>query len=159
MYVMNKQNKQRIQELEYNILKEQYPLVPDHAIARTAWSDKTANGLTKMIVSFIQMSGFQAERVNTMGTYRAAKRYKDYDGNERTIGKGKWTKSGSTPGSADISATIKGRSVKIEVKIGKDFQSEAQKQYQKAIENAGGTYIIAKDFDQFIDWYDNFVKI
>jgi hypothetical protein len=41
-----------------------------------------------------------------------------------------WTKGTSTAGSADISATIKGRSVKIEVKIGKDRQSEAQKKYQ-----------------------------
>ncbi len=31
---------------------------------------------------------------------------------------GQWTKGTGTPGSADISATIKGRSVKIEVKYG-----------------------------------------
>jgi hypothetical protein len=69
-----------------------------------------------------------------------------------------WTKSTSTPGSADISATIKGRSVKIEVKIGKDRQSEAQKRYQDAIESAGGVYIIARDFDSFVEWYDQFIE-
>jgi len=70
-----------------------------------------------------------------------------------------WTRGTSTAGSADISATIKGRSVKIEVKIGKDRQSDAQKRYQEMIERAGGIYIIAKDFDSFVEWYENFVKI
>ncbi len=69
-----------------------------------------------------------------------------------------WTKGTSTAGSADISATIKGRSVKIEVKIGKDRQSEAQKRYQEMIERAGGIYIIAKDFDSFVEWYENFIQ-
>jgi len=155
---MKKENKQRIQALEWDHLKAKHPLVPEHCLAKTAWSDKTANGLTKMIVSFIQMSGYQAERINTMGTYRAAKKYTNMDGVTRTIGKGSWTRSGSTPGSADISATIKGRSVKIEVKIGRDSQSQLQKAYQETVENAGGTYIIAKDFDQFIEWYDSYME-
>ncbi len=155
---MKKENKQRIQALEWDHLKAKHPLVPEHCLAKTAWSDKTANGLTKMIVSFIQMSGYQAERINTMGTYRAGKKYTNMDGVTRTVGKGSWTRSGSTPGSADISATIKGRSVKIEVKIGRDSQSQLQKAYQETVENAGGTYIIAKDFDQFIEWYDSYME-
>ncbi|KAF2380358.1 hypothetical protein BSN82_16780, partial [Acinetobacter baylyi] len=73
-----------------------------------------------------------------MGVYR-----KKYRTDGVAIG-GQWTKGTGTPGSADISATIKGRSVKIEVKYGKDRQSQAQKDYQKAIEKAGGTYIIVK---------------
>jgi len=52
---MKKENKQRIQALEWDHLKAKHPLVPEHCLAKTAWSDKTANGLTKMIVSFIQM--------------------------------------------------------------------------------------------------------
>lgn len=70
-----------------------------------------------------------------------------------------WTKGTGTAGSADISATIKGRSVKIEVKIGKDRQSDAQKKYQEMIERAGGVYIIAKNFDEFVEWYNNFVSL
>jgi hypothetical protein len=58
-----------------------------------------------------------------------------------------------TPGSADIAATINGRSVKIEVKHGKDRQSEAQRRYQEAIERAGGLYVIATSFEQFYNWY------
>ena len=154
---MKTENKKRIQLLEWNHLREKHPMVPEHCLAKSAWSDKTANGLTKMIVSFIQMSGYQAERINTMGTYRAAKKYTNLDGVTRTVGKGSYTKSGSTPGSADISATIKGRSVKIEVKMN-DKQSDAQKAYEKAIVSAGGVYIICRNFDEFLEWYDAFMK-
>jgi hypothetical protein len=34
------------------------------------------------------------------------------------------------------------------VKIGNDRQSEAQKAYQKSIENSGGVYVIAKDLNR-----------
>lgn len=77
----------------------------------------------------------------------------DILGRTRTIGSIEWRPSGSTKGSADISATIGGRSVKIEVKIGKDRQSEAQRRYQAAIEQAGGLYYIARDFTEFHSWY------
>ena len=66
-----------------------------------------------------------------------------------------FTPSTGTKGSADISAIIQGRSVKIEVKFGKDRQSEVQKQYQESVESAGGIYYIAKDFDSFILFYNN----
>lgn len=59
-----------------------------------------------------------------------------------------------TVGTADISATIRGRSVKIEVKIGRDRQSEAQKRYQASIEAAGGIYYIARNIDDFMQWYN-----
>jgi hypothetical protein len=81
--------------------------------------------------------------------------------NKRTDGKVigvTWTKGTTTAGSADISATIRGRSVKIEVKVGKDRQSEAQKRYQESIERAGGVYMIARDFDTFVEWFDEFIK-
>jgi hypothetical protein len=59
-----------------------------------------------------------------------------------------------TVGTADISATIRGRSVKIEVKIGRDRQSDAQKRYQASIEAAGGIYYIARNIDDFMQWYN-----
>jgi hypothetical protein len=68
-----------------------------------------------------------------------------------------YIKGTSTNGTADISATIKGRSVKIEVKIGKDRQSDAQKQYEQDVIKAGGLYFIARDFDSFIEWYDKII--
>ena len=101
-----------------------------------------ANTLTKQIIKFIQLNGGQAERVNNIA---------------RKIGN-RFVKSNMTKGTADIHCTIKGRSVKIEVKIGNDKQSDAQKLYQQSIESAGGIYYIAKDFDSFYVWYNKTFK-
>ena len=149
---MNKENKQRLNDLQLEYKREKYPTIPVDYLTLTKFEDNTANGLTKAITSFIKFNGYQAERINTMGVAREKKRT---DG--KVIGV-TWTKSTSTNGSADISATIRGRSVKIEVKVGKDRQSEAQKRYQESIERAGGVYMIARDFDTFVEWFDEFVK-
>ena len=147
---MNKQNKQRLHELEEKYMSYRYPSAPGHIIPFTKYSDATANGLTRCITDFLNYSKHQAERINTMGVFRQSYRT---DGTKTA---GQWTKGTGTPGSADISATSYGRSVKIEVKIGKDKQSVVQKQYQLMIEAAGGIYIISKTFDDFVEWYDNF---
>jgi hypothetical protein len=149
---MNKENKQRLEALKLANDIERHPSFPEAYFVKKKWDDKTANGLTKAITSFIQFNGFQAERINTMGVARENKRT---DG--KVIGV-TWTKGTTTAGSADISATIRGRSVKIEVKVGKDRQSDAQKRYQESIERAGGVYMIARDFDTFVEWFDEFVK-
>jgi hypothetical protein len=149
---MNKENKQRLEALKLANDIERHPSFPEAYFVKKKWDDKTANGLTKAITSFIQFNGYQAERINTMGVARENKRT---DG--KVIGV-TWTKGTTTAGSSDISATIRGRSVKIEVKIGKDRQSDAQKRYQESIERAGGVYMIARDFDTFVEWFDEFVK-
>ena len=69
----------------------------------------------------------------------------------------KFCEGTGTKGTADISAIIKGRSVKIEVKIGRDRQSEAQKKYEESVNKAGGQYWIAKDFDGFYEKYTDFM--
>lgn len=100
------------------------------------------------MVDFIRYNGGQAERINTTGMP------------EQRGGRIIWRKSNTTKGSADISATIGGRSVKVEVKIGPDRQSEAQRRYQVAVEQAGGLYFIATDFTSFVEWYDaNFKRV
>jgi hypothetical protein len=103
------------------------------------------------------MSNCQAERISSQGQYRDGKKQvTDIIGRVRTIGSGVWTPGTSTKGTADISATIKGRSVKIEIKWAKDRQSDAQKEYQLSIEKSLGIYIIVKTFDDFIEWFDKF---
>lgn len=116
--------------------------------------DDTANGLTRCIIAYLKYKGWQAERINTTGIPIDSRRQvTDITGRTRSIGSLTWRPSGSTVGSADISATIKGRSVKIEVKIGKDRQSAAQRQYQQAVEQAGGLYYVARNFTDFWKWY------
>lgn len=147
---MTKENKARLKALEHASLSAKYP--NNAYIPLSNWKDDSANGLTQCITAFLNFSGWQAERINTMGVYREGKKIQVGE-NTRQL-KGKWTPSTSTKGSADISATIKGRSVKIEVKYGKDKQSEVQKRYQESVEQAGGIYYIAKDFDNFLLFYD-----
>jgi hypothetical protein len=154
---MTKENKQLLKALELEILKDKSTMNPRYLEdLLTDWNDNSANALTKCIIHFLTYSGFQAERINTMGVYREGKKIQVGE-NTRQL-KGKYTPSTGTKGSADISATIRGRSVKIEVKYGKDKQSEVQKRYQESIEQAGGTYFIARNFDEFIIFYNNFIS-
>lgn len=149
---MTRQERQILKDLQLKHKMQKYPNMRPEMIALTHWNDNSANELTKSVIAFLQFNGCQAERINTMGVYR-----KKYRTDGVAIG-GQWTKGTGTPGSADISATIKGRSVKIEVKYGKDRQSQAQKDYQAAIEEAGGTYIIVKTFADMLKFYDEFVQ-
>jgi hypothetical protein len=149
----------RLKHLKQEAMLESYSSVPKYALSAPKYEDKTANGLTKCIIEFLQLSNHQAERINTMGRpIDNRKQVTDVIGRTKTIGSMTWGKSTATKGSADISATIQGRSVKIEVKIGADRQSEDQKVYQAKIEKSGGQYWIAKNFDDFIKKYDDFLE-
>lgn len=119
----------------------------------TKHTDLTANGLTKAVIRWIELHGGQAERINTQGNFIKGK----------TVGvgmygikhlQGKYIPSGSTKGSADLSSTINGKSVKWEIKIGRDKQSDNQKKYQADIEASGGKYFIVRSFDDFISKWE-----
>jgi hypothetical protein len=146
-----------IQELKELALAEnraKYPNLPDYARTIHKYSDRTANGLTRCIIDWLRLNGHQAERISVTGRYiDKSKVVSDCVGNKRVLGSGQWIKPTMQVGTADISAIIRGRSVKIEVKIGTDRQSEAQKEYQKQVETAGGVYMVAKSFDDFIVLY------
>ncbi len=146
-----------LRQLKLAKTRELYPNVPDIALPKIEYNDKSANGLTKCVKDFLNLSGHQAERINTMGRMvDNRKTYTDVIGRQKTIGSAKYIPTTGTKGSADISATILGRSVKIEVKIGSDRQSQHQKDYQAMVENAGGTYWIVKNFEQFYELYQDF---
>ena len=148
---------QQLTELDWQIRCSESRMPPEY-IVRTKYTDKTANSLTKAIVKWINLNGYQAERISTSGRWvDNSKVVTDVLGNQKKIGSGKYIKGSGTKGSADISATIKGRSIKIEVKM-KDKQSEAQIEYQKAIERAGGIYFIAKDSTSFYQFYSTLVQ-
>lgn len=141
--------------LAFRKLKDKHPTVPEFAIPKTKYTDKSANGLTQCIIHFIELMGGQAERINNTGRQiDNRKTVKDVLGSTRTIGSVKWIKGTGTNGTSDISATIYGKSVKVEVKIGADRQSDQQKEYQQTIERAGGIYFVAKNFKSFYEWYN-----
>jgi hypothetical protein len=121
--------------------RERYPNVPEHCLPRPKYTGTPANKLTKQIIDFIKFSGGMAERVNSMGIYDAKL--------------GKYRPSGSRTGTADISATFQGRSIKIEVKIGRDRLSPAQKKYADEVTKAGGLYYVANNYADFEKWFND----
>jgi hypothetical protein len=129
-------------------LKSSMP--PDY-VPKYKYTDKTANGLTRAIIDYINFSGGFAERISTMGrVIDTSKIVTNVIGITKSYGGKKFIPGTGTKGSADISATIYGRSVKIEVKIGRDKQSDHQKEYEARTLASGGIYIIARNFEDFI---------
>jgi hypothetical protein len=150
----NKSALKALNQLSDQLQRLKYPEIRPELLPRSKFSDKTANQLTSSIIAWIRLHGYQAERISITGR-QIDKRvtYNDCLGSQRQIGSLQWIPTSGTKGSADISATIAGRSVKVEVKVGRDYQRPDQLKYQQSIERAGGLYFIASTFQQFYDWY------
>lgn len=139
--------------------RAKYPSVPDIALPKTEYNPNSANGLTKCILDFVNLSGYLAERTGTEGrVIDNRKTYTDVIGRQKTIGSVKRIKTSGLVGSSDLKLYINGKIVAIEIKIGRDRQSQAQKEYQERMEKAGGIYLIIKDFDSFYVWFQDFIK-
>lgn len=155
-YVKSKAVK-ALEELKFEEHKAKYPNFP-YPI-KPKYSDASSNGLTKCVIDFIKVKGFHAERINSTGSMRDnTKTITDVLGRKRTIGSVTWIKSTTQNGTSDISATIKGKSIKIEIKCaasGDKYQSERQKIYQKQIEASGGVYLIVREFKDFYNWFNS----
>jgi len=154
-----KENKKRFEALYLKDKLNKFPsfVGREFAIPSPNLKEAGANDLTRLVIDYLTLNDCQAERINSQGQFRdGTKIVTDCIGRQRTIGSGVWTPGTSTKGTADISATIKGRSVKIEIKWGKDVQSEHQKEYEHNINKAGGIYVIVKNFDTFVSWLDDF---
>lgn len=150
--------------------KVQYPHFTDENRNIPAFKESSANELTKCIMMWLKVNGHQHERISVTGRYIQQKATTQpvivqsegcifVVGEYTSAGEGKWIKPSMQVGSADISSTIKGKSVKIEVKYGKDKLSEVQKAYQKNIENSDGFYIVAYNFEVFLREYDRIIEI
>jgi len=146
--------------LEYD--RKRYPNTPVRYLAPPKYSDKNGNTIAKAIIDFLKFNKFHCERIAVTGRQVDTRQtYTDAIGRTRTIGSVKWIKSSMQTGTADLSATIRGLSVKIEIKCAATndrIQSKSQKQYQKQIEQSGGIYLIIRDFEQFYHWYNHFMK-
>ena len=131
-----------------------YPEIPERLLPNKPIKATKANDLTKAIIKFIQLSGGQAERISVTGRRVDLRRtFTDVLGNQRQIGSVRWIKSSMQKGSADISATIAGQSVKIEIKVGRDRIRPEQESYKQQVEKAGGIYLLIHTFDEFYQWY------
>ncbi len=131
--------------------------MPPEYVPKTKFTDLTANGLTKAIITWIEIHGGLAERISSSGRYLQGK----------TVGvgfygvkhlPGKFIPGNTRNGTFDVAATINGKSLKIEVKIGKDRMSNAQKKYFEDATKAGAICIIARNFEQFVNDYSKAIN-
>ena len=149
----------KLRRLKFEDSRQRYPNVPESWIPRPRYSDKTANGLSHMILDWIRLNGGQAERISPEGRILDQRRqFTDSIGRVRVFGGIRRIPSSMQVGTADISATINGQSIKIEVKVGHDRQSAAQRRYQKQVEAAGGIYFIARNFEDFVRFFNKFIN-
>jgi len=163
---MNKQNKQRLNEAYLAYQSKKYPNIePYKLVQKYEKTDSTTNGLTKCVIDFLNYSGHEGKRQTTAGRYvDSTKKFTDVAGRTNVIGTGKYIKSTSVKGQADILAKIKlpnipyPVAVEIEIKFAKDRMSQVQKDYQIKMQELGTPYIVVRTFDEFIEWYDNFIN-
>lgn len=150
-----------LEELAFEEVKRRHPDFPYPV--RPKYTDGTSNGLTKCVIDYIKLTGNHAERVGSTGFMKDNRQTcTDILGRQRTIGSSKWIKGSGQTGTSDVAATLAGRSVKIEIKnliSGDKVQSKAQKIYQDQVEAAGGVYLIVRTFEQFYEWYNEFLNL
>ena len=150
---------EHLRALKLADIKARYPNVPLIALPKIEYNEKTSNGLSKCILDFVNLSGYLAERTGTEGrVIDNRKTYTDVIGRQKTIGSVKRIKTSGLVGSSDLKLYINGKIVAVEIKIGRDRQSQAQKEYQERMEKAGGIYLIIKDFETFFSWFQEFIK-
>jgi hypothetical protein len=97
-----------------------------------------ANGLTTFILNFLEWSGHRATRISSAGR----------------VVNGRYIPGTTRKGTADISATIKGRSVMIEIKVGRDRPSPYQLAEQEKERASGGIYEFISTPEQFFELYE-----
>lgn len=111
--------------------------IPVQCRFKKAFRDDTANGLAGCIEAWTKINGAFYQRQNSQGQYDSRLKM--------------WRKSGTTRGIADVQVTFRGKTYNLEIKIGKDRQSEVQKDVERKIKVAGGHYAIIRCFDDFLE--------
>ncbi len=107
----------QLKELAMAESVRKYPNLPNYARTVHPYTDKNANGLTRMVIDWLKFNGHFSERISVTGrVLDCTKVVTDVTGSMRRIGSMKWIPPTMTPGSADISAIINGKTVKIEIK-------------------------------------------
>jgi hypothetical protein len=142
-------------ELDMQHKRATYRSLPDHAIPPSRFEDRTANGLTRCILRYLELKGHWATRINTTGRLLQGKQYTDVLGHRKQHNS-TWIPGATKRGTADIHSVIHGRHVSFEIKVGRDRMSEHQQRTKESIEASGGTYIEVRTFDEFYKWYNNF---
>lgn len=131
----------KLLELSYFDWKYRHSSIPTHCRFIKRFRDDSANNLTNCIQAWCKVYDAHFQRMNSQGQYDARLKI--------------WRKSGSTKGVSDALLVYQGKTIHIEIKYGKDKQSNVQKDMQSSIEASGGICWVIKSYDGFIDQIDN----
>ncbi len=127
-----------VKQLEKDYFQWKYKdsSIPENCRFVTKLRDDSANRLTDCIEKYCKVHGYHFQRMNSFGLYDARLK--------------KWRPSGTTKGISDALMIKDGKTIHVEIKYGRDRQSDRQKEIQRSIEAAGGTYIIVRTYEDFL---------
>jgi hypothetical protein len=151
-------HKERYNDAHLEWFKKRYPAAYKNELYTPPVMPKikTANGLTRYIVNILfWLPHTNGTRVASTGRLIDAQE-KQQSGTILTVKK--FIPGTTRKGTADVTATIKGRSVKWEVKIGKDRPSEFQLREQEMEQQAGGYYFFVHTPEEFWQQYDEVIN-
>lgn len=108
----------------------------------------TANGMASYIIDHMAWTGNYANRINVMGRqvggFTKTQSGKVFDDR-------KFIKASTKKGTPDLDILINGVSIKPEIKIGSDRQSDNQVKEASKITKAGGVSVVFRSIDDYID--------
>lgn len=128
---------------------------------------ETANGMKELVVKYLTWMGHFSNRTNNMGTPRVKKvpKYNIFTEQVEEIVTGvDWTTSHSKKGMQDIDCNLKhskhpfGIPWKIEIKVGRDKSSTAQKRFAPKVKKSGAIYSVIRTDAEFFNQYDELLK-
>lgn len=138
-------NLKELSKLADELNAEQHAMLPPHVLVKKRFKDTTANDLTKTIIwDMYHVREGVAYRINNGAVYDQKKKV--------------FRKGVQRRGIPDIIGIINGRFFGIEVKIGKDRQSEFQKEIEEEINKVNGVYFIAKSYDDYLEKINDVLK-
>lgn len=140
---LSKQSRERYLEAHKNWFKQEYPVSYNdgHYAPPKMPVINSGSRMDFFIVNFLIWSGHTATKVAVMQKI-----------------KGMYIASGAKKGTADITATVFGKSVKLETKHGSDKPSDEQLAMQVKERKAGGIYQFTNTIEEFFVWYDAIIN-
>lgn len=145
----------KLSELYQQHMAATRPGFPSYALPayNAYWKAKTpANKLKRQIEDICTWSGNMMESTENIPAVIVEKQH-TASGYIKEVVKGR-RKGTKVLGTSDMKGTIASRSVYIEIKIGRDSQSDHQIAYQARVERTGGLYWIVKTLDGFLELFN-----